>query len=578
MSNKRNFIKMTIAVLLLQILLPISTIIFNSNITLNSYAASTETEYYINTEQELWTFATKVNSGDSFEGVTVYLTKDIKLTSNASKPWIPIGNCDVENGNLAENTTNKKVFAGIFDGNGYTISGVYIDSNSNYVGLFGYNEGTIKNLKLKESTIKSNKSYIGGIAAYNTGTIKNCHNYANIISNSSKGAFGGITGYSVNANILECSNKGKLEGTNGYIAGITGYANATEIRDSYNKGEIKASAFAAAGICGLSENSWIYNCYNNGAVTAVNYIGGIIAHSLQYSSILNSYNIGKIVSTNTNTTNEVCVAGIVAYSGLENQNNCKIVNCYNIGETVLNKTTNTSYKGNISGKHDLGIIDNCYYEKGTSTAIGKNNNKQQTANTIELEKDKLKTKEIITNLNKGQQVYFYDDQLANNGYPILDNLHRVLLQPVDNNTNTEPVAVDTKVVVKDGVRYLTGIIPPKSIAEALMQCTETEAYIILNDQKIETIDINDKMVTGIKIKTYLNDEEFDYVVSVTGDLQGDGKMGIDDLLKLARYMVGFKVDLKGEFLLATDVAMDDNYATQKDLLRIAKILVELDSF
>jgi len=51
---------------------------------------------------------------------------------NAS--WTPIGN----------SSTN---YSGIFDGNGYEIGGLNVNSEDNYQGLFGYTkDATIKNL------------------------------------------------------------------------------------------------------------------------------------------------------------------------------------------------------------------------------------------------------------------------------------------------------------------------------------------------------------------------------------------------------------------------------------------------
>ena len=271
-----------------------------------------------------------------------------------------------------------------------------------------------------------------------------------------------------------------------------------------------------------------------------------------------------------NSAYEDYAGGLVAYSGLENQNNSKIVNCYNVGNVEINNPSNklTTYKGNISAKHDLGTINNCYYEKGTTGAIGKNNNAVKTTNLVELAKDKIKDKETITKLNNGKQVYYYDDQVINNGYPILDNQHRVLLQPN---------GVDSKVMVKDSVRYLKDITPPSSLAKALTD-VKTEANINVNDVKIETIDINDKIKTGIKLTSYLNDEEVEYLVVVTGDLLGDGEMDDADLLKLARYKVGLDTNLKGPFLMATDVTRNNILSEDTDLLKMVRILVELDKF
>lgn len=95
-----------------------------------------------------------------------------------------------------------------------------------------------------------------------SGTIKNCHNYSRVISGKGPGACGGITGYSTGADILDCSNKGKIEGENGGMGGITGFSFFTKIYNCYNEGEIDTSAAAAAGIVGDCQSSWIKNCYN----------------------------------------------------------------------------------------------------------------------------------------------------------------------------------------------------------------------------------------------------------------------------------------------------------------------------
>ena len=159
--KKEIIVDVTIGIMLTLYLIIVGTIIavsknkeviqyysYNAENIKNSYIENTESEYYINNAQDLWEFANKVNNGNTFEGITVYLTTDINLECNQNKQWIPIGACYVEGGNNADDTKEKDPFAGTFEGNDYSISGLYIDSESNYVGLFGYNQGTIQNLKL----------------------------------------------------------------------------------------------------------------------------------------------------------------------------------------------------------------------------------------------------------------------------------------------------------------------------------------------------------------------------------------------------------------------------------------------
>ncbi len=81
-------------------------------------------------------FRTLVNGGNGFKGVTLYLLNNLDLSSVCSKSnsWIPIG---IGVG-----------FQGIFEGNNHTISNLYINSTSDYQGLFRKISGTLRNFSL----------------------------------------------------------------------------------------------------------------------------------------------------------------------------------------------------------------------------------------------------------------------------------------------------------------------------------------------------------------------------------------------------------------------------------------------
>jgi hypothetical protein len=100
--------------------------------------------FTIDTSAELAGLASIVNAGtDTFEGHTVVLGASIDLLEAR---WTPIGTATghlqaIENPNYAANyvaITDIKPFAGTFDGNGMTISNLYINRiNNSYLGLFG---------------------------------------------------------------------------------------------------------------------------------------------------------------------------------------------------------------------------------------------------------------------------------------------------------------------------------------------------------------------------------------------------------------------------------------------------------
>jgi hypothetical protein len=90
-------------------------------------------------------------------------------------------------------------FRGIFNGNGFTISNMYINRpTTNYVGLFGYNySGKIANLSIINSTI-SGATYVGGLVGgtSRSSRINNCSSINNNITGSDK--VGGLVGFNYN--------------------------------------------------------------------------------------------------------------------------------------------------------------------------------------------------------------------------------------------------------------------------------------------------------------------------------------------------------------------------------------------
>lgn len=92
------------------------------------------------------------------------LTADIDLTD---KDFTPIG-------------TNEAPFTGVFDGNGYTISGLTLETSENYQGLFGVNEGVIRNVTLADDCTVTGNGYVGGIAGKNNGVIFDCISRATV--------------------------------------------------------------------------------------------------------------------------------------------------------------------------------------------------------------------------------------------------------------------------------------------------------------------------------------------------------------------------------------------------------------
>ena len=150
-----------------------------------------KTWYIITTPDELKWFAKWVKNGHTDAnaklGDNITLNQGVlndkgELNGTAHDPWTPIG-------------TNTDPFTGTFDGGGNTISGLYIDGNTNNVGLFGVvgANGTVKDVTLADSYVRGNE-LVGGICGYNKGgTLQNCHNTTGTVSG--RNHVGGVCGY-----------------------------------------------------------------------------------------------------------------------------------------------------------------------------------------------------------------------------------------------------------------------------------------------------------------------------------------------------------------------------------------------
>ena len=80
----------------------------------------------------------------------------------------------------------------------------------------------------------------------------------------------------------------------------------------------------------------------------------------------------------------------------------------------------------------------------------------------------------------------------------------------------------------------------------------------------------------MKLKIKLNNEQKEYEIVVTGDLNGDGKMEDIDVLKISRYKAGIDTNLSGAYLEAANIKRDNNYADDLDLLKMVRVVVGLE--
>ena len=338
-----------------------------------------EADIEINYIEDLVELSNFVNSGNTYSGKTIKLSRNLDFnddTSYRNPDDTSYGDYNEDGkteGIKAELTTgmgfkpigiNSYSFQGIFNGNGYEIKNIYINGKGSYsIGLFGYVvNATIKNIGIT-GNISSSYAFanVGGIVGYaEISNISNCYNLAKV---ESKLYTGGIAGYVYNrTTITNCYNKGTIVSDNvntGGAGGIIGYSNSQcVIKNCYNIGYIKA--VYAGGIVGDSGTSIINFCYNNATVEGITYVGGITARNWYGGSISNCFNTGDVKCLSSNN-NYIYVGGIVGYLCYSSTMN----NCYNVGNVSCLNTNDSVYVGGLVAASNSGAKANNCYNIGT---------------------------------------------------------------------------------------------------------------------------------------------------------------------------------------------------------------------
>lgn len=261
-----------------------------------SGSGTKEDPYIIENGAQLAYLANLVNDGNSYYASCCYkLSRDIALNETANygswtqeapeHTWLPIG--------YSDSSDDHAYFTGTFDGDDHTISGLYIETDSDYAGLFGIvRNGTVKNLVLKDAYV-SGGNYVGGIVGYfasDTSAVSGFSycGFSGVVKASGNNA-GGIAGYcraEGNENmpsVSSCYACGKINSAKGYAGGIIGVGEAAsgsvKIMDCLNAADVFAGTKNSGGIAGelraADGDVMALNCVNAGMIT-----GGVSCDTL----------------------------------------------------------------------------------------------------------------------------------------------------------------------------------------------------------------------------------------------------------------------------------------------------------
>ena len=255
---------------------------------------------------------------------------------------------------IGTNRINNNGFCGVFNGDGYAVRGIYINTQESYQGLFGNSGGgsIIANLGVAESYIYGNK-YVGGVVGESAmgGSVTNCYNAGSVTGNE---YVGGVVGWKYGT-VTDCYNAGSVTGNEyvGGVIGFNGYINSI-VTDCYNTGKVNGNR-SVGGVIGFNCSS-ITDCYNTGSVTGNERIGGVVGTN--YGMVTDCYNTNIIAGNK-------CVGGVVGY-GWRDDNT--VADCYNTGsvtgEEDVGGVVGSGSSSDITRCYNIGIVNGSKYVGG----------------------------------------------------------------------------------------------------------------------------------------------------------------------------------------------------------------------
>ena len=362
----------------------------------------TDNPYIITKAEELAWFRDAVNDGNYeicakiADNVEVIDLKDFCHAADASQnlkelSWEPIGNSDWS-------------YVGTFDGNGKTITNLYINATQAYMGLFGrIYKSTIKNLTFENANVTNTENNIGILAGYagNGNTLQNIK-----ISNTCqiKGGndfTGGIAGY-LDGNAYNCVNYATVQGTED-VGGLFGFysRDGNSMTACANYGNVTASSYTAGGLVGYFESGAIKDCANYGDITGTSNVGNLIGNA-------QSCNLNNVLGTgNVTATSDTERAGLLVGHINNSSSTASGILAYNSSaKLTFNKTEQTGNAVKAIGDGSL------TYPEGVNEADVV---KAFTA-------EQLKSGEVAYLLNGSKsegELVWYQKLLGADAYPVL---------------------------------------------------------------------------------------------------------------------------------------------------------------
>ena len=193
---------------------------------------------------------------------------------NNGAGWVPIG----------DSSSSFSSFAAIFEGNGRTITNLFIDSSENNIGLFGVtgSSAVIRNLEMVSVQVTGTDD-VGGLVGSNGGAVSGSFTTGKV---SGDDDVGGLVGANLSDGAVSASYSTVQVTGDDRIGGTAGLNNG-EVRAAYATGRVVGGSLVG-GLIGWNTGE-VNISYATGLVSSRSTVGGLVGRNGGGGNITDSY-------------------------------------------------------------------------------------------------------------------------------------------------------------------------------------------------------------------------------------------------------------------------------------------------
>ncbi|MBP7052227.1 MAG: hypothetical protein KBE65_14540 [Phycisphaerae bacterium] len=232
-------------------------------------------------------------------------------------------------------------FSGVFDGSGHVIRNLTMQGGS-YLGLFGRNSGTVRNLGIADVRISGSGDSIGALVGCSSGTVTECYCSGAVVGGS---RVGGVIGRVMMGRMIRCRSDVKITALGESAGGLAGQNAAGRILLSCSAGSVCGQCYVG-GAVGTNEDGNVVHCCATGAVMGSTCVAGLIGFNHQSGSVIQCYSTGLV-------TSESDVGGLIGWNSSAGRTRGVVYGCFWDTESSGQPTSEAGTGRTTAQMHDI---------------------------------------------------------------------------------------------------------------------------------------------------------------------------------------------------------------------------------